>query len=107
MSADYPIGHSREATASAATRMIERKMAEAVGIEPTPSDAVAPLAELLDDLRRQLKHLEAKMEAGLKLLGTSLTAVELRLDEAEARLNKIEKFLHVPPDLVEALKNGS
>ena len=46
------------------------------------------------------------MEAGLKLLGTGLT-VELRLDEAEARLNKIETFLHVPPEVVEALKNGS
>lgn len=101
MNDDYTTGHGashRDEAASAATRMIERKMAEAVGVEhkdvPDPS-----LAAMIEDIRVQLKTLNDKMEAGFKIAGQSITAIE-------GRLGKIEKFLHVPPDLVEALKNG-
>lgn len=90
---------------AAATRLIERKMAEAVGVEP--EHAVAPLAELLGDIRRQLQAIETKMAAGFKLAAQRIDAMEERLDGIETRLVKIEQFNHVPPDLVAALKNGS
>lgn len=98
---DLTIGHGashRDESAAAATRMIERKMAEAVGVEdrdvPDPS-----LAEMVEDIRRQLKLINDKMEAGFKLTGQTIADIEQRLD-------KIETFLHVPPALAEALKNG-
>jgi hypothetical protein len=90
---------------AAASRMIERKLAEAVGVEP--ERAVAPLAELLGDIRRQLQAIETKMAAGFKLAAQRIDAIEERLDGIETRLTKIEQFNHVPPDLVAALKNGS
>lgn len=99
----------RAEAASAATRMIERKMAEAVGLEPgVGTPAITPsLAQMVEEIHNQLKLLESKMEAGLKMVGTALTKIELRLDDAEARLTKIETFLHVPPEVTDALKNGS
>ena len=87
--------------AASATRMIERKMAEAVGLEPGvgTSDITPSLAQMIEEIRSQLKTLNDKMEAGFRLAGQSIAAIEARLD-------KIEAFLHVPADVVEALKNG-
>jgi hypothetical protein len=112
MSEPYTIGHGagfdRDREAASAARIIERKIAEAVMIDHPPSiEAVATsLADLVSDINRRLIALNDKMEAGFKMVGTSLIKLEARCDDIETRLSKIDKTLYMPPDLVEALKNG-
>ena len=83
--------------AAAASRVIERKLAEAVGVEVDAEPAT--LAELVEEIRAQLKTIDEKMAAGFRLAAQ-------RIDSIESRLDVIERFIHVPPDLVSALKSG-
>ena len=96
MMTETDMNDERQAAAESATRLIERRITEAVRPPapepdpvPEPIEEVTTLAQVAEIVRAQF------------------AVVEERLTVMADRITDLERRMYMPPDLVEALKNGS
>ena len=82
--------YTEEAHAALAARSIERALNHPHVPEPEPE--VITLAETIEIVGKRMTE--------------GFAAIEARLVAIEARVTELERRMYMPPDLVEALKNG-
>jgi hypothetical protein len=104
---------TEEANAAIAARSIERALHHFDPAPVEPASVEVTIAEMVEivhvefiAMRSQIAAVEARMAKGLADIEARFIAIEHRLDDGEARLTDLERRMYMPPDLVEALKNG-